>query len=66
VSIDAPPPPRMSADDYASQQRDRVLVDTGAEGERLVARLRILLLCLLLWCKPCPRPTRSTTWSASR
>jgi diguanylate cyclase (GGDEF)-like protein len=56
VSPDAPPLPRVSADALASQQRDRMLVDAGADGERLVARIRILLLCLLLLVQAVPSP----------
>ena len=46
----------MSADDLAAQQRDRVLVDAGAEGERLGARIRILLVCRLLLVQAVPAP----------
>ena len=31
-------------------------MDAGAEGERLVARIRILLLCLLLLVQAVPAP----------
>jgi diguanylate cyclase (GGDEF)-like protein len=35
-------------------RRDRALVDAGAEGERLVARIRMALLCLLLLVQTVP------------
>lgn len=41
-------PPRITSDTFAALRRDPTLVDAGTEGERLVAGVRILLLCLLL------------------
>lgn len=41
-------PSRFTSDAFAPLRRDPGLLDAGSEGERLVARIRILVLCLLL------------------
>jgi len=46
----------MAPGGFAALRRDPVLLDAGTEGERLVARLRLLLLCLLLLVQAVPSP----------